>query len=108
MKKGIISLILIILITVPVFGDNISAIVSAVQQELNNLGYDCGAADGILGANTSQAITEFQRTRNIQADGMISNDLLAELWLAEHVQQGDNSQVSDDALDIFSFRASSV
>lgn len=101
--KKIIPLMLTILITVPVFGagsyDNNPAVALAVQQELNALGYDCGTADGDVGPKTRQAITEFQRARNIQTDGMISKDLLAELWLAEHVRQETYNTQSAEASD---------
>jgi len=61
-------------------------LVSSVQQKLNDLGYDCGIVDGDAGPKTKQGIIEFQKAENIRQDGMISKDLLAELWIAEYVK----------------------
>jgi peptidoglycan hydrolase-like protein with peptidoglycan-binding domain len=39
------------------------------QTRLNNLGYDCGGEDGILGENTRLAICAFQRSKQIPETG---------------------------------------
>jgi formylglycine-generating enzyme required for sulfatase activity/serine/threonine protein kinase len=51
----------------------------AVQVELLRLGYPIGIADGIAGRKTSKAIVEFQREKNLAADGRITSALLNEL-----------------------------
>ena len=64
-------------------------LVSSVQKKLNDLGYDCGIVDGDAGPKTKQGIIEYQKAHNIRQDGMISKDLLAELWIAEYVKGTD-------------------
>ena len=48
----------------------------ALQEGLEQLGYDTGGADGIIGPNTRAAIREFQRTRGMTPDGFPSATLL--------------------------------
>lgn len=42
---------------------------SGVQSRLNNLGFDCGPVDGVLGPNTKAAIKEFQKEHSLQETG---------------------------------------
>ncbi|HHH38528.1 MAG TPA: peptidoglycan-binding protein [Sedimenticola sp.] len=55
------------------------ALVRAVQQALNRLGYDAGPADGLAGSRTRKAIRAFQRTAGVPVDGRPSNTLLRQL-----------------------------
>ena len=55
------------------------ATVQAIQQRLNELGYNAGPADGLFGAKTRAAIQAFQRDIGIAADGNASPALLARL-----------------------------
>lgn len=48
--------------------------VSHLQQSLHTAGYDAGAIDGIYGAKTRAAVTQFQQDQNLTADG-IANDV---------------------------------
>ena len=45
--------------------------VEIIQQQLNELGYDCGAADGIFGAKTDAAVRRFQADNNLTIDGVV-------------------------------------
>ncbi|MGV1013471.1 MAG: peptidoglycan-binding domain-containing protein [Methyloceanibacter sp.] len=58
---------------------NQSDTVKAIQQILADLGYAPGAIDGAIGAATAEAISAFQRDRNVAVTGDISPDLLSEL-----------------------------
>lgn len=42
-----------------------------VQRKLNNLGYSCGTADGIFGANTKAAVIAYQKANGLGADGIV-------------------------------------
>lgn len=44
--------------------------VSHVQTSLNQLGFDCGRPDGILGQLTARAIEDFQRNSGLTVDGL--------------------------------------
>lgn len=44
--------------------------VKTLQQQLNQLGYDCGTPDGIFGQRTKDAVKAFQRAYGLTADGI--------------------------------------
>jgi N-acetylmuramoyl-L-alanine amidase len=44
--------------------------VAVLQRRLNGLGFDAGREDGILGAETYQALVEFQRAAGVRPDGI--------------------------------------
>jgi len=41
------------------------------QERLNELGYNCGKADGIFGPNTDKAVKAFQKAQGLSRDGDI-------------------------------------
>lgn len=45
--------------------------VKAVQTKLNELGFNCGKADGIFGSKTSAAVKKFQSSVNLKDDGIV-------------------------------------
>ncbi len=55
------------------------ATIQAIQQRLNELGYDAGTADGLFGPKTRSAIQAFQRDNSITADGLANMPLLRKL-----------------------------
>ena len=44
--------------------------VKGVQARLNNLGYDCGPVDGMVGAKTRAAVRRFQADHDLAVDGI--------------------------------------
>ena len=42
-----------------------------LQEALRALGYDLGAVDGVFGANTENAVKQFQQAREIPVDGVV-------------------------------------
>lgn len=40
-----------------------------IQNKLNELGYDCGEADGSIGPKTKEAIKKFQKDNGLEVDG---------------------------------------
>ena len=62
--------------------------VTALQNKLNELGYNCGAADGVFGQATYQAVVNFQRTNNLAADGIVGSATASRLF---SVQSGSGS-----------------
>ncbi len=53
--------------------------VTGVQARLNNLGYLCGAVDGMLGPRTQDAIRAFQTANGLSADGVIGSATTSKL-----------------------------
>jgi peptidoglycan hydrolase-like protein with peptidoglycan-binding domain len=53
--------------------------VLAVQKRLNDLGYDAGVPDGLTGGKTRTAILDYQRDKNVPADGVVTGSLLEHL-----------------------------
>jgi membrane-bound lytic murein transglycosylase B len=50
-----------------------------VQSALNQLGYDAGPADGILGTRTKRALRDLQQEKGWVADGYLSDAMLVQL-----------------------------
>ena len=50
---------------------SISNYVLVAQDDLNTLGYRTGGLDGIFGAQTRNAVIQYQKSRGLSADGII-------------------------------------
>ena len=48
------------------------SITSSVQDQLTRLGYSPGPVDGVFGAQTRDAIMDFQNDRHLQVTGQIA------------------------------------
>ena len=55
--------------------------VASLQHDLNALGFDPGAIDGIFGAATLRAVIDFQQNRRLPEDGIVGPQFLEELTL---------------------------
>jgi lytic murein transglycosylase len=53
--------------------------VRALQEALNQHGFDCGAPDGMIGPATRRALRDWQRSAGLPADGYPTLDLLQRL-----------------------------
>lgn len=56
--------------------------VQAIQRKLNELGYEAGTADGLMGRGTRSAIIAFQQDRGLTATGVADQALLLQLQRA--------------------------
>lgn len=56
--------------------------VRTVQQKLNELGYNAGPADGLMGPRTRAAIVEFQQDRGLAVTGTANQTLVSQLQQA--------------------------
>lgn len=63
--------------------------VANVQGELKRLGYDIARVDGVWGESTRQALTEFQRDRDLAVTGRIDRGTLAALEAGGVTQTGE-------------------
>ena len=52
-------------------GSTIKSTIKAAQIELNELGYNCGVADGIMGKKTRAALIKFQNDKGLKVDGIL-------------------------------------
>jgi len=66
------------------------ATVEAIQRRLNELGYDAGSADGLMGARTRSAIVAFQKDTGVQVDG-IANEALLQKALQQDVHDASRN-----------------
>ena len=73
------------------------ATVQAIQRKLNELGYDAGTADGLMGQGTLSAIFAFQRDNGLVADG---NATVALLQLLTTSRQGDRQEAQVPATSL--------
>jgi peptidoglycan hydrolase-like protein with peptidoglycan-binding domain len=62
--------------------------VADIQGMLNELGYDAGSADGIMGPRTKAAIQHFQGAANIPVDGRVSPELSSTLQQEYNYKMG--------------------
>lgn len=63
------------------------ATVQAIQRKLNELGYEAGTADGLMGRGTRSAILAFQRDNGLVADGNATAALLQLLTATRQVER---------------------
>ena len=56
--------------------------VEVLQRQLNQLGFEAGAEDGIFGSGTRAALSEFQRSQGLVADGYPGTDNIESLQAA--------------------------
>ncbi len=54
--------------------------VKGLQNELNQRGFNAGAADGVFGTQTEQAVKALQSANGIAADGIVGPDTWRELY----------------------------
>ena len=80
--------------TTPALPATPDATVQAVQQRLNELGYDVGSADGLMGRGTRSAIIAFQQDRGLAATGVADQALLLQLQPAP-ARSASGSTVQD-------------
>ncbi len=60
-------------VTVSAKVNRMHAVVKPIQKRLNALGFNCGTADGIVGAKTTAAIKAYQKAKNCTQDGEITS-----------------------------------
>ena len=58
---------------------NSTSLVTRAQTLLNQLGYDVGTPDGLMGARTREAIRSFERKNGLEETGMVTLPLVAKL-----------------------------
>lgn len=66
--------------------------IASIQGQLNALGYSVGSADGDFGEATANAISNFQRDRGLDVDGVIGMDTYRAIMGRDmEVSRSDNS-----------------
>lgn len=83
-RLGALALVLCLLCGSAALAANYDkATIKAVQQALNDAGFDCGTPDGIAGKNTTAAIKAYQEAHGMNATGAINGDLLDAMGIAD-------------------------
>lgn len=70
--------------------------VKKVQTKLNNWGYNCGAADGIYGTKTYNAVVKFQRNNKLTPDGIVGAKTFAAMGISTASTGSGGSSSSSD------------
>lgn len=68
------------------------SIVKEVQSNLNYLGYNSGAADGIFGVNTEKALKSFQKAEGLSVSGVVNESTRS--LLSKRVSEKKNSSTN--------------
>lgn len=69
--------------------------VKRLQELLNELGYDCGTADGIFGSKTEAAVKAFQKAHGLYVDGIVgakTRDALQNIYDDLHGADGEETE----------------
>ena len=70
------------------------SIVQIVQSELNKEGFDCGTPDGVAGNKTTEAIKAYEQKAGINVNGVITDELLDALGIADKVDEAAKLEAS--------------
>ena len=70
------------------------SVVKIVQETLNSNGYDCGTPDGVAGSKTTEAIKTYQKEKGINVNGVITDELLDALGVADKVDEAAKLEAS--------------
>jgi peptidoglycan hydrolase-like protein with peptidoglycan-binding domain len=65
--------------------------VKQIQEALKSKGFDPGAADGVIGPKTSQAIRDFQKSENLQVTGRVDEKTAKALGVEAAGMSGSTS-----------------
>ena len=76
--------------------------IKTVQEQLNELGFDCGTPDGIAGSKTMEAVREFQESYGLSVHGVIDatfvedlNEVIEQRSNEETVEQNSSEKTSE-------------
>ncbi len=70
--------------------------VKSIQQKLSSLGYYTGSIDGVYGTATKSAVTQFQRSCGLTADGICGSTTLLYLGLGDTSSTSSTQYSSSD------------
>ncbi len=76
---------------------NTGSTVKTMQRKLKNWGYYKGSIDGIFGAQTKQAVKNFQKKNGLKVDGIVGPKTLAALGMSSASSSSNNSSSYSDA-----------
>ena len=76
---------------------NTGSTVKTMQRKLKNWGYYKGSIDGIFGAQTKQAVKNFQKKNGLKVDGIVGPKTLAALGMSSTSSSSSNSSSYSDA-----------
>ena len=73
---------------------SVNSYVTKLQTRLNELGYDCGTADGDFGYNTRNAVIRFQQDHGLVADGVVGQQTWPILYQGAQTPKNQRSRKS--------------
>ena len=67
-----------------------------MQEKLNQLGFNCGTADGIVGTKTIEAVKQYERSKGMTAEGKVSRELYNTLMKDKDALTIDNDDANSN------------
>ncbi|MBR6965845.1 MAG: peptidoglycan-binding protein [Clostridia bacterium] len=91
-RRGIAILLILLFFVRPAAGETLrygmkGEAVRTLQQALIEQGHLNGAADGVFGSKTEDAVKAYQKKKGLKADGLAGNQTLAALGIHEKVKE---------------------
>ena len=74
--------------------------VKVVQEALKKAGFDPGISDGIFGPRTARAVTAYQKTMKIKADGIVGPQTWGLLFAPTPAEEKRNLRLNDSGDDV--------
>ncbi len=71
-----------------------TATVQIVQKALNDAGFDCGTPDGKAGSKTVEALKAYQKSKGINVNGVITDELLDSLGVSDQVSDAAKQEAA--------------
>ena len=70
--------------------------IKIMQEKLNQLGFNCGTADGIVGTKTIEAVKQYERSKGMTAEGKVSRELYNTLMKDKDTLTIDNDDANSN------------
>lgn len=88
LRKSLLMMIICLALTIlaiptVTYADFSQDTIKQVQTKLNELGYDCGAPDGIAGQHTIEAVQKYQAEKGLEVTNEINEELLSSLGMQD-------------------------
>jgi peptidoglycan hydrolase-like protein with peptidoglycan-binding domain len=70
--------------------------IKKMQESLRDKGYDPGRIDGVMGSQTRDAISQYQKSENLPVTGHLDGETAAKLGVGQESEKGDFKTAGKD------------